>query len=254
MTANRASLHDGSRGCSISRSRSGRCARFQARRPRRQCSKASTRLGLAALPWSEDSRDLQARMEFVRAHAPAAMTRDWPAVDDNKSEREPGGVLVPWLAGVTRASHLARLSMTQILQGLLTHEQRRRLDVMAPTHFLAPTGSRIRIDYRDELAPVVAVRLQEVFGVLTSPRLAAGQVPVTFKLLSPAQRPVQITRDLATSGRDRMLRCARTCGAATHDTTGPRIRPSPSRLGAPSLRQAASPAREIPVLSCGVRI
>ena len=61
-----------------------------------------------------------------------------------------------------------------------------------------PTGSRIRIDYRDELAPVVAVRLQEVFGVLASPRLAGGRVPVTFKLLSPAQRPVQITRDLAT--------------------------------------------------------
>ncbi len=87
--------------------------------------------------------------------------------------------------------------MPQILRGLLTREQQLRLEELAPTHFTVPTGSRIRIDYRDELAPVVAVRLQEVFGVLASPRLAGGRVPVTFKLLSPAQRPVQITRDLA---------------------------------------------------------
>jgi ATP-dependent helicase HrpB len=157
-----------------------------------------TRLGLAALPWNEDSRELQARMEFVRAHASPAVTRDWPAVDDISLEATLEAWLMPWLEGVTRAQHLSRLSLTQILRGLLTHEQQLRLDDLAPTHFLAPTGSRIRIDYRDELAPVVAVRLQEVFGVLASPRLAAGRVPVTFKLLSPAQRPVQITRDLAT--------------------------------------------------------
>jgi ATP-dependent helicase HrpB len=105
---------------------------------------------------------------------------------------------MPWLSGITRAAHLARLSVSQMLMGLLSRAQQLRLEELAPTHFTAPTGSRIRIDYRDELAPVVAVRLQEVFGVLASPRLAAGQVPVTFKLLSPAQRPVQITRDLAT--------------------------------------------------------
>jgi ATP-dependent helicase HrpB len=157
-----------------------------------------SRLGLAALPWNEDSRDLQARMEFVRTHAPAAVRQDWPAVDDISLSATPEAWLMPWLEGVTRAQHLLRLSMSQILRGLLTHEQQLRLEELAPTHFLAPTGSRIRIDYRDELAPVVAVRLQEVFGVLASPRLAAGQVPVTFKLLSPAQRPVQITRDLAT--------------------------------------------------------
>jgi len=156
------------------------------------------RLGLTALPWNEESRDLQARMEFVRAHAPPAVTLNWPAVDDRILGATLEGWLVPWLEGVTRAQHLSRLSMTRILKGLLTHEQQLRLEDLAPTHFLAPTGSRIRIDYRDELAPVVAVRLQEVFGVLTSPRLAAGRVPVTFKLLSPAQRPVQITRDLAT--------------------------------------------------------
>ncbi|HTB66686.1 MAG TPA: ATP-dependent helicase HrpB [Steroidobacteraceae bacterium] len=159
-----------------------------------------TKLGLGCLPWNEESRDLQARMEFVRAHAAAAVTADWPAVDEGTLSADPGSWLRPWLIGVTRLSHLARLSMSQILKGLLRHEQQLRLDELAPTHFTVPTGSRIRIDYRDELAPVVAVRLQEVFGVLASPRLAGG-VPVTFKLLSPAQRPVQITRDLATFWR-----------------------------------------------------
>jgi ATP-dependent helicase HrpB len=156
------------------------------------------KLGLAALPWNQDSRDLQARMEFVRAHAPAALTADWPAVDDMSLSASLQVWLMPWLGGVTRAAHLSRLSMSQILMGLLSHAQQLRLAELAPTHFAAPTGSRIRIDYRDELAPVIAVRLQEVFGVLASPRLAGGRVPVTFKLLSPAQRPVQITRDLAT--------------------------------------------------------
>jgi ATP-dependent helicase HrpB len=156
------------------------------------------KLGLGSLPWNEESRDLQARMEFVRAHAPPAVTADWPAVDEATLSADPGSWLGPWLAGVTRLQHLARLSMPQILKGLLRREQQVRLDELAPTHFTVPTGSRIRIDYRDELAPVVAVRLQEVFGVLASPRLAGGRVPVTFKLLSPAQRPVQITRDLAT--------------------------------------------------------
>ncbi|HEY6457713.1 MAG TPA: ATP-dependent helicase HrpB [Steroidobacteraceae bacterium] len=160
-----------------------------------------SKLGLECLPWNDESRDLQARMEFVRAHAPAAVTADWPAVDEATLGADPGSWLGPWLAGVTRLQHLARLSMTEILKSLLGREQQLRLEELAPTHFTVPTGSRIRIDYRDELAPVIAVRLQEVFGVLASPRLAGGRVPVTFKLLSPAQRPVQITRDLASFWR-----------------------------------------------------
>jgi ATP-dependent helicase HrpB len=156
------------------------------------------KLGLAALPWNDDSRDLQARMEFVRKHLPRESAADWPAVDDATLAASPGTWLMPWLNGISRIQHLSRLSMIQILRALLSHEQQRRLEEWAPTHFTAPTGSHIRIDYRDELAPAVAVRIQEVFGVLSSPRLAGGRMPVTFKLLSPARRPVQITRDLAT--------------------------------------------------------
>jgi ATP-dependent helicase HrpB len=156
------------------------------------------KLGLVALPWDDDSRDLQARMEFVRTHGGETVREGWPRVDDATLAATLGSWLAPWLNGISRVQHLSRLSLTQILRSLLSHDQQRRLEEWAPTHFTAPTGSRIRIDYRDELAPAVAVRIQEVFGVLNSPRLAGGRVPVTFKLLSPARRPVQITRDLAT--------------------------------------------------------
>ncbi len=85
------------------------------------------KLGLAALPWTDESRDLQARMQFVRAQAPSAMTADWPAVDDATLGADPGSWLMPWLDGVTRVQHLSRLSMTEILKGLLSREQQARL-------------------------------------------------------------------------------------------------------------------------------
>jgi ATP-dependent helicase HrpB len=77
-------------------------------------------------------------------------------------------------------------------------EKQRKLDELAPTHLTVPSGSTIRIDYLDESALAVSVRLQEVFGLDSSPKLGGGRVPITFKLLSPARRPVQVTRDLAT--------------------------------------------------------
>jgi ATP-dependent helicase HrpB len=87
--------------------------------------------------------------------------------------------------------------LTQALLGLLTWEQRVALDELAPSHFAVPSGSRIRIDYSDPASPVLAVRLQELFGLTETPRLARGRVPLTLHLLSPAQRPVQVTTDLA---------------------------------------------------------
>jgi ATP-dependent helicase HrpB len=102
---------------------------------------------------------------------------------------------------MTRREHLSRLSLSQALHALLTWEQQRALDELAPTHLGVPSGSRIRIDYLDASAPVVSVRLQEVFGLAATPHIAANRVPITFKLLSPAQRPVQVTRDLASFWR-----------------------------------------------------
>lgn len=154
------------------------------------------KLGIAALPWSQGARDLQARMEFVRRHLEGAVN-EWPHVSDEALAQSFDSWLAPWLDGVTRRDHLARLNLTEALKALLTWEQQKQLDDWAPTHLIVPTGSHIRIDYLDESAPAVSVRLQEVFGLESTPRLGGGRVPVTFKLLSPAQRPVQVTRDLA---------------------------------------------------------
>ena len=163
-------------------------------------------LGIDALPWTRDARDLQARMEFVRRledgrQSPAdpmpVSTSDWPSVSDAALADNIDVWLAPWLDGITRRDHLARLSLPDILRALLPWDKQRQLDDLAPTHLQVPSGSNIRIDYLDESAPAVSVRLQEVFGLDATPRIGGGQTPITFKLLSPAHRPVQVTRDLA---------------------------------------------------------
>jgi ATP-dependent helicase HrpB len=153
-------------------------------------------LGLAALPWDDEARNLQSRLEFVRA-LPRAEATDWPASDDASLLATLDHWLMPWLAGVTRRAHLQRISMTEALVTQLTHAQRLQLNTLAPRELRVPSGSSIRIDYLDDNAPCIAVRLHEVFGLADTPRIGGGVVPITFKLLSPAQRPVQITKDLA---------------------------------------------------------
>lgn len=157
-------------------------------------------LGLQALPWTPETRDLQARMEFVRT-LKRDDVRDWPEVNDEALLANLESWLTPWLDGITRRDHLSRLSLAEILRSLLAWEQQRQLDDFAPSHLTVPTGSSIRVDYLDESAPAVSVRLQEVFGLTETPRLGGNRVPVTFKLLSPARRPVQVTRDLASFWR-----------------------------------------------------
>ena len=153
-------------------------------------------LGLAVLPWDRAARDLQARIQFVRG-LERADTRTWPLADDAALLASIETWLAPWLDGMTRREHLARLPLAEALGALLPWDERRKLDELAPSHLTAPTGSPLRIDYLDEGGPSVAVRLQEVFGLKVTPCIGGGAVRVTFKLLSPAQRPVQITRDLA---------------------------------------------------------
>ena len=160
-------------------------------------------LGIAALPWDRDARDLQARIEFVRAAlggAPGAPPA-WPEVSDAALGATLEAWLTPWLDGVTRREHLARVPLTDALRARLTSEQRRALEEWAPASLTMPSGSRIRVDYLDDSAPAVSVRLQEVFGLADTPRLGRGRVPLTFRLLSPARRPVQVTRDLASFWR-----------------------------------------------------
>jgi ATP-dependent helicase HrpB len=155
-------------------------------------------MGIGVLPWTRDARDLQARIEFVRR---LEGDEGWPAISDEALTTSMDVWLSPWLEGITRREHLARLSLTEILRSLLPWEDQRRLDELAPTHLQVPSGSNIRIDYLDESAPVVSVRLQQVFGLDATPRIGGNRIPITFKLLSPAQRPVQVTRDLASFWR-----------------------------------------------------
>jgi ATP-dependent helicase HrpB len=156
-------------------------------------------LGVEALPWNRDTRDLQARMEFLRKLD--GVVPDWPAVNDAALADSLETWLAPWLDGITRRDHLSRISLNEALRALLPWNEQRKLDELAPTHLDVPSGSRVRIDYLDDNAPAVSVRLQEVFGLEQSPRLGGGRAPITFKLLSPAQRPVQVTRDLASFWR-----------------------------------------------------
>jgi ATP-dependent helicase HrpB len=153
-------------------------------------------LGISALPWNAETRMLRARLEFVRALARPELAA-WPASDDVALLAQLEDWLPVWLPGITRREHLARVPLADALRARLTGAQQRALESLAPRDLVMPTGSHIRVDYLDDNAPCVSVRLQEVFGLQSTPRIGGGTVAVTFKLLSPAQRPLQITRDLA---------------------------------------------------------
>jgi ATP-dependent helicase HrpB len=153
------------------------------------------RLGLGCLPWTKGLEQWRARVALVRAHDPRG--RDaWPDLSDDALLASLETWLAPWLDGITRRDHLARLDLAGALHGRLDWPSQRRLEELAPTHIEVPSGSRIPVDYSSD-GPRLAVRLQEVFGLASSPCLVDGRVPVTMELLSPARRPVQVTRDLA---------------------------------------------------------
>jgi ATP-dependent helicase HrpB len=154
-------------------------------------------LGLEALPWTEDLRQWRKRVALMRAQSANETERaEWPDVSDAALLATLESWLAPWLDGVSRREHLARIDLRAALHGLLDWSLHRRLDEATPTHVTVPSGSRIAIDYSTG-APRLSVRLQEIFGWKESPRVADGRVAVTLELLSPARRPVQVTRDLA---------------------------------------------------------
>jgi ATP-dependent helicase HrpB len=151
-------------------------------------------LGLGCLPWTRDLEQWRARVAFARAHDPRQPS-PWPDVTEAALLDTVASWLAPWLDGITRREQLTRVDLRGALHALLDWDAQRRLDAFAPTHLGVPSGSRIAIDYANDV-PTLAVRLQEVFGLTASPRVADGRVPVTLELLSPARRPVQVTRDL----------------------------------------------------------
>jgi ATP-dependent helicase HrpB len=152
--------------------------------------------GIGALGWSKGTAQLRERIAFLHRHDPS-----WPDVSDAALA---GGVaewLGPYVYGMTRLDEVQRIDLTEILLGMLGWERRTAVDELAPSHLEVPSGSRIPIDYADPDAPVLAARLQELFGMTETPRVAGGRVPLTIHLLSPAHRPVQVTRDLASFWR-----------------------------------------------------
>jgi ATP-dependent helicase HrpB len=148
--------------------------------------------GLAALPWSDELRSWRERIAFLRA-----ADESWPDLSDARLLASLADWLGPFLDGVRRREHLQKVDLGAALRTLVPWELARKLESAAPTHLEVPSGSRIPIDYANPAEPTLSVRLQEMFGLTETPRIAGGKVPVTIHLLSPARRPVQVTRDLA---------------------------------------------------------
>ncbi|MFT4121031.1 ATP-dependent helicase HrpB [Bradyrhizobium sp.] len=148
--------------------------------------------GLDRLPWSKAAKQWRDRVMFLRK----AEGESWPDLSDDGLIARRDDWLVPALYDKTALKDLSPGDLSDALMALLSWEMRGRLDREAPTHFEAPTGSVLAIDYEAEQGPTIAVRLQELFGLNSHPSIAAGKVPLVLELLSPAQRPVQVTRDL----------------------------------------------------------
>lgn len=152
-------------------------------------------LGIAALPWNEGTRQWQARVLSLRAWHPED---GWPDVSDDALLAGIEDWLGPYLEGVTRRDHLQRLDLMSLFNGLLDYPRQQQLARLAPTQLEVPSGSQITIEYSgDGAPPVLAVKLQELFGLATTPAVDGGRMPVMLHLLSPARRPIQVTRDLA---------------------------------------------------------
>jgi ATP-dependent helicase HrpB len=150
-------------------------------------------MGLAVLPWTPAAESLRARLAFLRRHEGEAA--GWPDLGDSVLMETLEDWLAPYLDGITRRAHLASIDLYGVLSARLDWQQLKALDERAPTHIVVPSGSRVPIDYSGE-EPVLAVRLQEMFGAAETPRIAGGRVALLLHLLSPARRPLQVTRDL----------------------------------------------------------
>jgi ATP-dependent helicase HrpB len=151
-------------------------------------------LGLAALPWSREAASLRTRVDFLHR----TLGDEWPDFSDDALLASLEDWLAPYLTGITRRSQFGQIDLAEALAARLDYAQRRQLDALAPSHIEVPSGSHIAIDYASGDVPVLAVKLQEMFGATSTPAVGDGKVPLLVHLLSPAGRPLQVTRDLAT--------------------------------------------------------
>jgi ATP-dependent helicase HrpB len=150
-------------------------------------------LGLAALPWSREADSFRTRVNFLHR----TLGDEWPDFFDSALLASLEDWLAPYLTGITRRTQFGQIDLAEALAAHLDYAQRRQLDALAPSHIGVPSGSHIAIDYGAGDVPVLAVRLQEMFGATATPAIANGKVPLLVHLLSPAGRPLQVTRDLA---------------------------------------------------------
>jgi ATP-dependent helicase HrpB len=158
----------------------------------RKLSDAIASAGLARLPWTRALNQWRDRVMFLRK----AEGGEWPDMSDTALAASVRDWLAPLLLDKTALSALGADELTEAVTGLLPWHLRRRLDDEAPTHFEAPTGTRAAIDYEAEAGPGISIRVQELFGLDRHPAIAGGRVPLVVELLSPAHRPVQVTKDL----------------------------------------------------------
>ncbi|WP_019411955.1 ATP-dependent helicase HrpB [Pseudomonas psychrophila] len=155
------------------------------------------RKGLELLPWTPELRQWQARVALLRQLEVKAQDHsEWPDVSDAALLAGLEDWLGPYLGRVSRLSHFANLDLSSIVHNVLKWPLPQRLDELAPQHIKVPSGSSVRLDYSEQ-PPILAVRLQELFGLADTPRIAGGRQVVKLHLLSPARRPVQVTQDLA---------------------------------------------------------
>lgn len=153
-------------------------------------------LGLSVLPWTDEARQFCAKIELLRKTKPVDC-EGWPDFSETGLLTERHDWLAPWMSGVGRRSHFQKIPLLRALKFRLGVPRENLLQRLMPEHLVLPTGTRVPIDYLDDLAPVASMRMQEVFGLATTPCVADRALPITFKLLSPAGRPLQVTRDLA---------------------------------------------------------
>ena len=149
------------------------------------------RRGVATLPWEKSAEQFRARIAFLHARV-----GDWPDVSDAALGDSLDDWLGPYLTGKRRLDAVTPGVLHEALASLVPWDKRAAMDRLAPTHFDAPSGSRVPIDYSDENGPVLEIRVQELFGLDRHPSVADGAAPLTVTLLSPGHRPIQITRDL----------------------------------------------------------
>ena len=147
--------------------------------------------GLALLPWSKEAESLRNRLSFLHR----GLGEPWPDVSDAALIARLDAWLEPFLTGAASFAAIDAGALSAGLVSLVPHDLQRRVESLAPTHFDAPSGSRVPIRY-DGDTPVLAIRVQELFGLDRHPAIAGGAVPLTLELLSPAHRPIQTTRDL----------------------------------------------------------